>query len=61
MDVDGLDEQARAELDEEGQRHREALSGLTIRETNAVVEETARHLGRVEAIMRRLGLRSGVQ
>jgi hypothetical protein len=58
MDVDGLDEQARAELDEEGRRHREALVGLTIRETGAVVQETARHLERVEAIMRRLRLRS---
>jgi hypothetical protein len=58
MDVDGMDEQARSELDEEGQRHREALAGLTIRETDAVVEETARHLRRVEDIMRRLRLRA---
>jgi hypothetical protein len=31
---------------------------LTIRETGAVVEETARHLRRVEDIMRRLRLRA---
>jgi hypothetical protein len=61
MDGDGLDEQARAELDEEGQRHREALAGLTIHETDDVVKETARHLGHVEDIMRRLSLRSDVQ
>ena len=58
MDVNGLDEQAREDLDEEGRRHREALAGLTIRETSAVVQETARHLDHVEEIMRRLMLRS---
>jgi len=58
MDVNGLDEQARADLDEEGRRHREALAGLTIHETNAVVQETARHRDHVEEIMRRLRLRA---
>ena len=61
MDVGGLDEQARSELEVEGQRHRAALAGLTIRETDAVVQETARHLEHVEEIMRRLSVRSDVQ
>lgn len=58
MDPNRLDELARADLDEEGQRHREALAGLTIHETYDVVKETTRHLDHVEEIMRRLRLRS---
>jgi hypothetical protein len=47
-----LDAQARRELDEETQRHREALSGLTANQVDAVVAEANRHLGRVNEIMR---------
>jgi hypothetical protein len=52
-----LDDQARRELGEETQRHREALSGLTARQVDAVVAEANRHLDRVIEIMRAMARR----
>jgi hypothetical protein len=53
----GLDEQAERELAEETQRHREALAGLTPRDSEAIATEANRHFDRVQEIMRSLARR----
>ena len=58
MRDDRLDDEARAELEAEAQRHRESLRGLTLRETEAVVAESSRHLHRVKEIMRQFTCRA---
>jgi hypothetical protein len=55
---DKLDEQARRELGEETERHRQALSGLTASQVDAVVTEANRHLHRVHEIMRAMARRA---
>ena len=55
---DRLDEQARRELDEEAERHRQALAAMTARDTDAVVAEANRHFDRVQEVMRAFALRA---
>ena len=60
---DRLDEQARRELDDEAERHRQALAAMTPRDADAVVTEANRHFVRVQEVMRAFAQRAigGVQ
>lgn len=49
---DRLDEQARRELDDEAERHRQTLAAVTPRDLDGVVAEANRHFSRIQEIMR---------
>ena len=51
---DKLDEQAKRELDDESERHRQALEHVSARDTAALIAEANIHFDQVKGIMQAL-------